>query len=97
MAGTHPAAKRDFSEVVDVLVLVKAVALRGARSFLQTFIAVLLASPVLDLSGPTLKAAAVSGFAAVLAMLHRLLDETSVPSLAEHPAIAKVGESAPAT
>lgn len=65
---------------------IRSLLIRGARTFGQTFTAVLLASPVLDLSTPTLKAAAVSGFASVLSMLHRLLDETPVPTLTDRPA-----------
>jgi hypothetical protein len=64
--------------------LVKSLAIRAARTFLQTFIAVLLASPALNLSAPGLKAAAVAGLASVLSLAHRLLDESSVPSLADH-------------
>jgi hypothetical protein len=64
--------------------LIKSVAIRAARTFLQTFLAVLLAAPALDLSGPSLKAAGVAGLAAVLSGIQRLLDETRVPSLPDH-------------
>jgi hypothetical protein len=49
----------------------------------------LLAAPVLNLSGPALKSAGVAGVASVLSMLHRLLDETSVPSLNDSPSAAE--------
>jgi hypothetical protein len=74
--------------------LVRSVLIRAGRTFLQTFIAVLLATPVLSLTLPTLEAAAVAGLASTLSMLHRLLDETPVPSLtdtttpATRPAVA---------
>jgi hypothetical protein len=61
--------------------MVKSLLIRAARTFLQTFLAVLLAAPALDLSGTALKAAAVAGLASVLSMINRLLDETPVPSL----------------
>jgi hypothetical protein len=61
--------------------LVKSLSIRAARTFLQTFLAVLLASPALNLSAPGLKAAAVAGLASVLSLAHRLLDESPVPSL----------------
>jgi hypothetical protein len=63
--------------------LVKSLLIRAARTFLQAFLAVLLAAPALDLSGPVLKAAAVAGLASVLSMINRLLDETAVPSLSD--------------
>src|ERR671930_1518587 len=63
--------------------LVKSLSIRAARTFLQTFLAVLLASPALNLSTPGLKAAAVAGLASVLSLAHRLLDESPVPSLAD--------------
>ena len=74
--------------------LLKSLLIRAARTFFQTFLAILLASPVLNLSGSGLKAAAVAGLASVLSMVNRLLDETSLPSLSDAtPAPA----SAPAT
>ena len=63
--------------------LMKSLLVRAARTFLQTFLAILLASPVLNLSGSGLKAAAVAGLASVLSMANRLLDETSIPSLTD--------------
>jgi hypothetical protein len=63
--------------------LLKSLLVRAGRTFLQTFIAILLATPVLNLSGSGLKAAAVAGFASVLSMINRLLDETSIPSLTD--------------
>ena len=65
--------------------LVKSLFIRAARSFLQTFLAVLLAAPALNLSAPGLKAAGVAGLASVLSFAHRLLDESSIPSLADQP------------
>jgi hypothetical protein len=63
--------------------LVRSILIRAARTFVQTFLAILLAAPALDLSGPALKAAAVAGLASVLSMINRLLDETPVPSLSD--------------
>jgi hypothetical protein len=73
--------------------LVKSLLIRAARTFLQTFIAVVVASPALNLSLPGLKAAAVAGLASVLSMVNRLLDESPVPSLTDH---APAPEAAPA-
>ncbi len=79
------------------LKLMKSLLVRAARTFLQTFLAILLASPVLNLSGSGLKAAAVAGFASVLSMVNRLLDETSIPSLSDSaPAPVPAGAAAPA-
>jgi hypothetical protein len=61
--------------------LVRSLLIRAVRTFLQTFLAVILAAPVLDLSGAGLKAAGLAGLTSVLTMIHRLLDETPVPSL----------------
>jgi hypothetical protein len=61
--------------------LIRSILVRAVRTFLQTFLAVLLAAPALDLSGPGLKAAGVAGLASVLSMAQRLLDETAIPSL----------------
>jgi hypothetical protein len=80
--------------------LVKSLLIRAARTFLQTFLAVLLAAPALDLSGPGLKAAAVAGLASVLSMINRLLDETPVPSLpdtATAPSMQPVQPPSPVT
>jgi hypothetical protein len=76
--------------------LVKSTVIRAGRTFLQTFLAVMLATPVLNVSGPTLKAAGIAGFAAVLSMFHRLLDETPVPTLADRTEAAQVAVPAPA-
>ncbi len=57
---------------------VRSALLRAARTFTQSFIAVLTASPVLDLNIPTLKAAAAAGLAAVLSLVQRWLDDTPV-------------------
>jgi hypothetical protein len=82
--------------------LMKSLLIRAARTFLQTFLAILLASPVLNLSGSGLKAAAVAGLASVLSMANRLLDETSLPSLSDAtpapaPAPATAAEPAGST
>lgn len=45
------------------------IAERAAATFLQAFLAVLLAGTALDFSVPALKAAGLAGIAAVLAML----------------------------
>ena len=76
--------------------LVKSLSIRAARTFLQTFLAVLLASPALNLSAPGLKAAAVAGLASVLSLAHRLLDETPVPSLADNTPAPVSAPPAPA-
>lgn len=60
---------------------VRSAAARAARTFLQAFLAVVTAGPLLDLGVSTLKAAAVAGVAAVLALVQRWLDDTSVPTL----------------
>jgi hypothetical protein len=82
--------------------LLKSLLIRAARTFFQTFLAILLASPVLNLSGSGLKAAAVAGLASVLSMVNRLLDETSLPSLSDAtpaaaPAPATAAEPASST
>jgi hypothetical protein len=61
--------------------VVRSVLIRAARTFMQAFLAVLLASPALDLSQPALKAAGIAGLASVMTMAHRLLDETPVPTM----------------
>ena len=66
--------------------LMRSVLIRSARTFIQSFLAVLVAAPVLELSAPTLKAAGVAGVASVLSMFHRLLDDTPVPSLVDRGA-----------
>lgn len=49
---------------------------RAARTFIQSFLAVITAAPMLDLDVSTVKAAAVAGIAAVLSLIQRALDET---------------------
>lgn len=49
---------------------------RAARTFLQTFLAVITGAPLLDLNVSSVKAAAVAGIGAVLSLLQRALDET---------------------
>jgi hypothetical protein len=77
--------------------IIRSIFIRAVRSFLQSFLAVLLAAPALDLSTPVIKAAAVAGLASVLAMAHRLLDETAIPSLPDTPAtpVASIALAAP--
>jgi hypothetical protein len=55
--------------------------IRGARTFLQVFLAGVLAAPLLDLPLSSIEAAALAGLAGLFAIVHRLLDETPVPSL----------------
>lgn len=55
--------------------------LRAARTFLQSFLAVVSAAPLMDLDVPTFKAAGAAGIAAVLALVMRWLDATDVPTI----------------
>jgi hypothetical protein len=55
--------------------------LRAARTFVQSFIAIISASPLLDLKVSTVKAAAAAGLAAVLALVQRALDDAGVPTI----------------
>ena len=59
----------------------RSAALRGARTFAQAFLAVLTAGPVLHLNAGVLKAGATAGFAGLLTLAQRLLDETAVPTI----------------
>lgn len=61
--------------------LMRSAFLRAARTFLQSFLAVVTAGPLLDLDVPTVKAGAVAGLAAVLALAQRWLDTTEVPTI----------------
>lgn len=61
--------------------IVQSAILRALRTFLQSFLAVVTAAPLLDLSIPTVKAGAVAGMAAVLALVQRWLDTTEVPTI----------------
>lgn len=54
---------------------------RALRTFTQTFLAVLIGSPLLSINVSTLKTAAVGGIGAVLSLIQRALDDTSVPTL----------------
>lgn len=54
---------------------------KAARTFLQTFLAILTGSQVLSLDVSTVKAAAVGGLGAVFALVQRALDETSLPTI----------------
>lgn len=55
--------------------------LRAARTFLQSFLAVVTASPLLDLDVSIIKAGAVAGLASLLALLQRWLDDTALPTI----------------
>lgn len=56
--------------------MLKSIVYRAARTFLQTFLAVITSAPLLDLNVPAVKAAAIAGLGAVLSMVQRMLDET---------------------
>lgn len=51
---------------------------RAARTFLQTFLAVITGAPLMDLNVSSLKAAGVAGLGAVFALIQRMLDETPI-------------------
>lgn len=57
---------------------IKSACLRAARTFLQSFVAVLIASGADYVDVSTLKAAGVAGGAAVLALVQRWLDDVGV-------------------
>ena len=61
--------------------IVQSAVVRAMRTFTQAFLAVVTAGPLLDLDVPTLKAGAVAGVAAVLALVQRWLDTTEVPTI----------------
>ena len=61
--------------------IARSAALRAARTFVQSFLAVLTAGPVLNLDAGVLKAGATAGFAAVLTLAQRMLDDTPVPTI----------------
>jgi hypothetical protein len=61
--------------------IVQSAVLRATRTFLQAFLAVVTGAPLLDLNVPTVKAGAMAGLAAVLALVQRWLDTTDVPSI----------------
>ena len=61
--------------------LIRSALLRAARTFLQSFLAIVTATPLLDMDVPTVKAAAAAGLAAVLALVQRWLDSTPVPTI----------------
>lgn len=60
---------------------IKSALYRAARTFVQAFVAFTTAAPVLDLNVSTLKAAAAAGFAAVVSLIQRALDDTNVPTI----------------
>lgn len=74
--GGQPGPRKESLE--DTL---RSAAVRAVRTFLQAFLAVLTAGPVLNLGIPTYKAGLTAGLAAVLALAQRLLDDTAIPSL----------------
>lgn len=57
---------------------------RVARTFLQAFLAVVTAGPMLDLSVSTLKAAWMAGLAALISLLQAWLYATDSSTGAEH-------------
>lgn len=61
--------------------IVQSAILRALRTFTQAFLAQVSIAPLLNLDVPTLKAAAVAGLAAVLALVQRWLDTTEVPTI----------------
>lgn len=61
--------------------IVQSAILRATRTFLQAFLAVVTAAPLLDVDVPTVKAGAMAGVAAVLALVQRWLDTTEVPTI----------------
>lgn len=52
--------------------------IRAARTFLQTFLAVLMGAPLLEADISSVKAAAIAGIGAVLSLAQRMLDDTPV-------------------
>lgn len=52
--------------------------IRAARTFLQTFLAVLMGAPLLEANISSVKAAAIAGIGAVLSLVQRMLDDTPV-------------------
>src|SRR5262245_52309536 len=77
-APEPPAASRSRRPLT---VLLESAGLRAARTFTQAFLAVLTAGPVLNLNVGVLKAGATAGFAAVLTLAQRLLDDTRIPTI----------------
>ncbi len=73
--GGAPSKRRSLAETA------RSAGLRAARTFLQAFLAVITAGPVLHLGIPTYKAGLTAGLAAVLALAQRLLDDTAVPTI----------------
>lgn len=61
--------------------LIRSALLRATRTFLQSFLAIVTAAPVLELDISTVKAAAAAGLAAVLALAQRALDDSSIPTI----------------
>jgi len=73
--GAGPSKRRSLGETA------RSAGLRATRTFLQAFLAVITAGPVLHLGIPTYKAGLTAGVAAVLALAQRLLDDTAVPTI----------------
>lgn len=61
--------------------IIQSAILRALRTFTQAFLAVVTAAPLLDVDVPTVKAGAMAGVAAVLALVQRWLDTTEVPTI----------------
>lgn len=57
--------------------IIKKALIRGARTFLQAFLAVVTGAPLLDLNVSTLKAAAVAGLGALIALVQNALEQAS--------------------
>jgi hypothetical protein len=75
-ANAEPPKKK-----TNVGAFVRSAGLRAARTFTQAFLAVLTASPALHLNISVLDTAATAGFAAVLTLAQRILDETNIPTI----------------
>ena len=58
----------------------RSAAWRAVRTFLQAFLATVIAGPLQLVNVGTLRAAALAGLAAVLALLMRWLDGTEFPT-----------------
>lgn len=56
---------------------IKKAVIRGARTFLQAFLAVVTGAPLLDLNVSTLKAAGVAGIGGVVALIQNALETAS--------------------
>ena len=64
-----------------IAAVARSAGLRAARTFTQAFLAVVTAGPVLNLNVSVFKAAGAAGFAAILTLAQRVLDETKIPTI----------------